>query len=141
MKMPEKKPAEEIFKQFCERYQHRDLQGLLALFTQNTNMWGSGLDEYRCGIREVEEQLKRDWMQAEQGEIEVVAFVPSPQDALWAAAVCNVRLTIQAEEHFFEHFRGTIVIENENGSWKIAHMHASFPDYRNAENGSFPVNN
>lgn len=140
MKMPEKNPAEQIFNQFCEGYKQRNLTALLNLFTKNVNMWGSGLDEYRVGLKEVEEQLKRDWSQSEKGEIEVVSFVPTPQDALWAAAVCNAKITIAGKEHIFEHLRGTLIVEKENGSWKISHMHASFPDYRNVENGSFPIN-
>src|SRR3990167_1555758 len=136
MKMPEKKPAEEIFNKFCEGYKNRDLVALLNLFTKNTNMWGSGLDEYRVGLKQVEEQLKRDWSQSEKSEIEVVSFVPAPQDAVWAAAIGNAKITIDGKQHIFEHLRGTIVIEKEDGVWKISHMHASFPDYRNAEDGS-----
>ncbi len=137
--MAEKNPANELLKQFCEGYKSRDLKALLQLFTKNTNMWGSGLDEYRVGLKEVEEQLKREWSQSEKGEITVLSFVPAPADALWSAALCQAKITIAGREHIFEHLRGTIVIEKENGAWKISHMHASFPDYRNPENGSFPV--
>ena len=59
MKIPEKNPAEQIFNQFCEGYKQRDLTALLNLFTKNVNMWGSRLDEYRVGLKEVEEQLKK----------------------------------------------------------------------------------
>src|SRR5436190_17026476 len=110
MKMPEKKPAEEIFNKFCEGYKNRDLATLLDLFTKNINMWGSGLDEYRVGLEEVEEQLKRDWSQSEKGEIEVVSFVPAAPNSLWAAAVCNAKVTIEGKEHIFEHLRGTVII-------------------------------
>jgi hypothetical protein len=79
------------------------------------------------------------WSQSEKSEIAVVSFVPTPADALWTAAVCQAKITIDGQEHIFENLRGTIIIENENGVWKISHMHASFPDYRNAEQGSFPV--
>ncbi len=138
MKMPEKS-AEKIFKKFCEGYKKRDITFLLNLFTNNINMWGSGLDEYRVGLKQVEEQLKRDFRQSEKGEIEIVSFVATPEDALWAAALCNAKITIAGEEHIFEQLRGTLIIEQENDSWKISHMHASFPDYRNAAQGSFPI--
>ncbi|MCE0722016.1 MULTISPECIES: nuclear transport factor 2 family protein [Legionella] len=141
MKIPEKKPAEQLFEQFCEGYEQRNLPFLLTLFTQNTNVWGSGLDEYRVGLTEMEEQLRRDWSQSEQGKIEIIRFVPTPDDASWAAAVCHARITIEGKEYLFEHLRGTLTIEREEGVWKIAHMHCSFPDYRNADNGSFPVGN
>lgn len=138
--MPPKKLAEDMFNQFCDGYRNRDLTFLLNLFSKNIHMWGSGLDEYRVGLQEVEEQLKRDWSQSEKGEIKVISFVTTAMDALWTAAICQANIIIDGKEHIFEHLRGTIVIEKENGAWKISHMHASFPDYRNAENGSFPVN-
>jgi hypothetical protein len=139
MKIPEKKLAEQLFRKFCEGYKKRDLPGLLQLFTRNTNMWGTGADEYRVGIKQVEEQLKRDWSQSEKGEIEPVSFIPAPADALWSAAVCTGRVTVNGEQHVLTDLRGTIIIENEDGEWKISHMHASFPDFRNPENGSFPI--
>lgn len=130
--------AERLFKTFCEGYKARDLSGLLNLFTKNTNMWGSGLDEYRVGLRQVKEQLERDWGQSDASEIRIISFVPTGMDALWAAAICEAKITIDGKEHIFEHLRGTILIEQEESVWKIAHMHASFPDYRNAEGTSFP---
>lgn len=140
MKIPEQKPAEQIFNRFCEGYKNRDLASLLNLFSKDINMWGSGLDEYRVGLKQSEEQLKRDWSQSEKAEIEIVSFVPTPADALWMAAICNAKITIDGQEHVFEQLRGTLIVQKENGEWKISHMHASFPDYRNAEGGSFPVN-
>ena len=141
MKMPKRNVtiAEEIFNQFCNAYKNRDLTGLLKLFTKKINMWGSGIDEYRVGLEEMEEQLKRDWSQSEKSEIEVVSFVPTSIDALWTAAFCKAKVTIDGKEYIFEHLRGTLVIEKDNGAWKISHMHASFPDFRNTEDGSFPV--
>lgn len=141
MKIQDKNPAQQLFKQFCESYAKRDLAHLVNMFTQNINSWGSGVDEYRVGVKEMEEQLKRDWSQSEHARIEIIQFVPTPEHSSWAAAICQARITIQGKEHLFEHLRGTITIEKENGDWKIAHMHCSFPDYRNADNGSFPVNN
>jgi len=135
----EKNIAEQIFNEFCELYKKRNLCGLLRLFTKNTNVWGSGLDEYRIGLKEIESQFKRDWSQSEQAAIEVVSFVPASQSASWVAAICNARITIDGKEYLFEHLRGTIVIEKEDGMWKIAHMHSSFPDFRNSDNASFPT--
>ena len=136
----QKSPAETLFKEFCISYKKRDLSTLLNIFTKNIEMWGSGSDEYRKGLKQVEEQLKRDWSQSEKGEIVIVSFVPASLDSTWAAAVCNAKVTIDGQEHVFEQLRGTIVIEKEDGVWKIAHMHASFPDLRNPEGVSFPTN-
>jgi hypothetical protein len=71
-------------------------------------------------------------------EFDIQKLLESQQ--LDAAALCRAKITVDGKEHFFEHLRGTLVMERENEIWKISHMHASFPDYRNAENESFPVN-
>jgi ketosteroid isomerase-like protein len=65
--------------------------------------------------------------------------MPGNNDCLWTTAFCSAKVTIDETEHTFEHLRGTVILGQENGSWKIAHMHASFPDFRNPENGSFPI--
>lgn len=69
----------------------------------------------------------------------MISFVPTPVNSLWVAAICHAKIITDGKEHIFEHLRGTIIIEKENDIWKISHMHASFPDYRNAENQSFPM--
>lgn len=138
MKIQEK-PAEQLLRQFCEGYKARDLPFLLSLFTKNSNMWGSGLDEYREGLKEIEMQLLRDWGQSEHGDIEIIKWVPMSQEGLWAAAICNAHVTINGSKYSFEHLRATLIAEKEDGVWKIAHTHCSFPDYRNGDNGSFPV--
>lgn len=139
MKTPERNPAQELFTRFCEGYKKRDLPSLLKLFTSNINMWGSGVDEYRVGLAQVENQLKRDWKQSESAEIEIQSFVPTALDTLWAAAICKAKITVDGVEKIFDHFRGTITIAQENNIWKISHLHASFPDYRNPSEHSFPV--
>ena len=139
MKLPEKNPAKQLFKQFCDAYKKHDLNALLKMMTSDINMWGSGIDEYRVGLLDVETQLKRDWSQSEKAEIEVVSFVPAPEEAVWSEAICHAKVTIDGLRCSFPDLRGTIIVAKEKGEWKIAHMHASFPDYRNADNGSFPV--
>lgn len=139
MKNLETKPAEQLFYQFCKGYKDRDLSFLLNLFTKDVNLWGTGIDEYRVGLNQVAEQLQRDWSQSEKSEIEIVILVPTPVESNWTAAICNAKITINGEEHKFEHLRGTVIVRKEDNAWKISHMHASFPDIRNAENGSFPI--
>ncbi|TAL64502.1 MAG: hypothetical protein EPN84_03300 [Legionella sp.] len=133
------KQAEHLFTQFCSGYENRDLSLLLSLFTQEAIMWGSAIDEYRVGLAQIEAQLQRDWQQSDHGQIKVGAFIPTKEDEPWTAAINTAKLVIAGEEYEFEQLRGTITIAQEEGQWKIAHMHASFPDYRNSENSSFPV--
>lgn len=135
----EKHPAETLFKQFCHAYKKRDLAAVLKLFSPDIHMWGSGADEYRVGLAEVESQLQRDWSQSDEAEICIEAFIPTHPAALWTAACCSAKVVIGGVEHIMEQLRGTLVVKKVQHEWKITHMHASFPDPRNAENSSFPV--
>ena len=138
MKLPISQ-AVELLKQFCAVYTQRDLPALLEMFTQNCNVWGTAEDEYRVGLKQLEEQFKRDWQQSEHCEIKPVSFVPTSSSATWGAGICKALITIGQVQYVFEHLRGTVIIEKEKGIWKIAHMHSSFPDYRNLTGKSFPT--
>ncbi len=139
MKLPEKSKAVQILEQFCYAYNGRNITALLKLFTKDCNVWGTGIDEYRVGLKALEEQMQRDWSQSDKAEVHIVSLVPSSKDATWAAGVCKALVTIEGKEHVFNDFRGTIVIHKENGDWKISHMHTSFPDYRHGAGESFPA--
>lgn len=139
-KTPEKNIAQQLLEQYIDAYKQRDLSKILSLFTQDCTLWGTAIDEYRVGLKELESQHNRDWQQSTQAEIQVVSFVPTPYDLPFAAAICRAIVTINGEKNVFEDLRGSIVIkEEEDNVWKIFHMHASFPDYRNHENSSFPT--
>jgi ketosteroid isomerase-like protein len=131
--------AQKILIEFCHNYNTRNLQGVMDLFTKNPNLWGTGADEYRAGREAIEEQLKRDWSQSEKSEINIGYFIRTDPDSSWAASVNNATIVANGQEHNFSDLRGSISIEQEDGIWKIAHMHCSFPDYRNGENNSFPI--
>jgi ketosteroid isomerase-like protein len=127
-----------IMLQFCEAYTNRDLDKLLSLFTQNATMFGTGVDEYRTGLKEIEEQVKRDWSQSEKGEVKLTSFLGPSGNSTWGSGEFTAKIQIDGKIHTFEPLRGTIILEQEDGTWKIAHMHASFPDYSQAEGASFP---
>ena len=105
MKLPERNLAQEMLAAFCRGYKNRDLPGLLKLFAENVHLWGSGRDEYRIGLKQVEEQLKRDWSQSEKAEIEILSFVPTPKNALWAAAFARQALQLMARAGIFRFAR------------------------------------
>lgn len=139
MKLAQKSKARELLEMYCEAYKGRDLLRISSLFTKDCNVWGTAIDEYRVGLQALAMQHQRDWSQSEKGEIHIVNWVPTSIDALFAAAVCKAVITIEGKINIFEHLRGTIIIREEEGVWKIAHMHASFPDFRSEQNSSFPA--
>lgn len=62
----------------------------------------------------MEEQLRRDWSQSTRSTLEPQSFFPSPEHAVWVAALCKTQLTIDGKDYVFNNLRGTIVIaEND----------------------------
>lgn len=139
MTSPSKNTAVDILTAYCDAYNQRDLNQLLKLFTTNCFIWGTGLDEVRVGIKAMVDQHERDWEQSDKSEIHIVDTVSAPENANWAASTNKALITINGEQHTVENLRGSICIAEEDGQWKIAFMHASFPDQRNAPGDSFPV--
>ncbi len=132
--------AHRLFLEFCKAYTERDLQKTLSLFSKKAHLWGTGEDESRQGLVEIEAQLKRDWSQSETGKLEIISWIePVSEEALWAAGVCRATVVIEGVSHVLENLRGTIMIEKEEGLWKISHSHASFPDVRQSTGESFPT--
>jgi ketosteroid isomerase-like protein len=131
--------AEEMLLQFCNAYNKRDLEATLKLFTQNSTIWGTGKDEYVVGVAALKDQLKREWSQAEKSEIQLASHLISGQeDSLWAAGIFTTSITVDGITNNFHELRGTIILAKEDGKWKIAHMHSSFPDIRQHDGESFP---
>lgn len=133
------KIAEQLMFDYCKAYEKRDLEATLKLFTKNATVWGTGKDEYRVGLDQIAEQHKRDWSQSESASIHCHTFVETPNDALWAASICDAVVVVAGVEYKLSDLRGTIAIALEENVWKIVHMHASFPDPRNSEGNSFPI--
>lgn len=133
------KIAQELMQSFCAAYEERNAPKLLSLFTEKACILGSAEDEIRVGKMEIQESFKRDWSQSEKVEIQIESFIPAPDEAEWATAICNTTIIVKGETHHFKNLRSTLVLSKEEGPWKIAHIHASFPDQRNPEGGSFPI--
>lgn len=131
--------AAQLFESYCQAYNTRDLKTILNLFVEDCHLWGTAIDEERVGLEAVKSQHERDWAQSDKSEIQVMHWIDTPYTAPFIAALCKAIITIEGREHIFEHLRGTIGVTQDKGEWRICHMHASFPDFRNAPNNSFPA--
>lgn len=132
-------PATDLLEKFCEAYNNRDLNGIINLFSKRTHLWGTGKDECRSGIFEVETQIKRDWAQTEKGKIVLQSSIlNSNEDPFWAAGIYRVEFEQFGKKDTYADLRLTIILTNENQTFKIAHMHASVPDIRLNDGESFP---
>lgn len=131
--------AVNLLHQFTQTYASRDLKKIVHLFTKTGTLWGTGIDEIRLGHLEIEEQFERDWAQSDSGILmPISSIIYSQENPYWASGIFRASICMAGKEHILEPLRGTIFVERENGVWKIAHMHASFPDYRQKEGNSFP---
>tara|TARA_Y100000815_G_scaffold273096_1_gene303506 strand:+ start:217 stop:729 length:513 start_codon:yes stop_codon:yes gene_type:complete len=139
MLKPNSEIAKILIKKFCDYYQQRNMDKLLSLFSKESYMLGSAMNESRYGIEAIKAQLNRDWAQSDKAAIEIIEFLPAPLDASWCTVFARANLTVNNQNFSFDNLRGSIYITKENGSWKIAHMHSSFADNRNPKNHSFPV--
>ncbi|MGV2432397.1 MAG UNVERIFIED_CONTAM: nuclear transport factor 2 family protein [Rickettsiaceae bacterium] len=130
---------QQILEKFCTFYSNRDLASILKLFTNDATIWGTGIDEYRVGLKEIEEQFKRDWSQSDSGKIVISSHMHSSKDAkTWGSVICKASVTIDGIVHQLENLRGTIILEeDEDGEMKIVHLHTSIPDERQAVGSSF----
>jgi hypothetical protein len=129
---------EEIFTKFCEYYNIRDMDKMLSLFTKNATLWGTGIDEYRFGIDEIEAQFKRDWSQSQSGKLEISKHIHSSKDGKsWGSCICLAKIEIDGVIHEFPNLRGSVFLEEEGGKMKIAHLHSSFPDPIQESGNSF----
>ncbi|KTD66982.1 MULTISPECIES: nuclear transport factor 2 family protein [Legionella] len=121
--------AQQLFKRFCYGYNERDLNYLRSLFSNDITMWGTGIEDYRIGTAQIEEQFLRDWQQYDDSQIKLLTFSPIPPNSYWASALCEVQIWIESKNYDFQNLRGTICIDLENDVWKITHLHISFPRY------------
>jgi len=130
-----------VLDQFAEAYAGRDIGKLRALFVPDSDLvlFGTGADEKRLGLAEVEVQAKRDWSQTEASSFSRDwTSISAAGDVAWAACDATFRLKAGGQEMAMP-ARGTVVLEKRSGKWLIAQAHFSFPASDQAEGESFPT--
>ncbi len=130
-----------VLSRVTESYKKQDLKGLLANFAPDSDvvMYGTGADEKRIGLAEIQVQAERDWDQAEA--IAMVfdwVSVSAAGSVAWAA--CDGAFQIRAGgQEFRLPARLTVVLEKRDGRWLIVQGHFSTPAAGQAEGESFPA--
>ena len=131
-----------VLNKMGEAYARRDIEGLLALMVPDPDafMYGTGADEKRQGLAEIQAQAERDWSQSEAGSMEISWHLVSAVGSVaWVAADMAFKVTIGGEEMGLPG-RLTAVLEQREGKWLIAQSHFSFPWAQQAQGESFPSN-
>lgn len=130
-----------VLDKYAEGYAKRDLALVRATFAPDPDvvMYGTGADEKRVGLVEIQAQVERDWSQSEAVSVTFGwTSISAAGSVAWVAAdgACNVKtggqeMTLPA--------RITVVLEKRGVQWLIVHFHFSFPAAAQVEGESFPT--
>jgi ketosteroid isomerase-like protein len=128
-----------VMDRLADGYARRDMALLRAAFAPDPDvvMYGTGADEKRVGLAEIQAQAERDWSQSEAVSLTYGwTSISSAGSVAWVAAdaVFSVKaggevMTLPA--------RITLVLEKRGEQWPIVHAHFSFPAAAQAEGESF----
>lgn len=129
-----------VLEAFTDSYVKRDLEGFLACFAgdPDTMLYGTGADEKRVGLKEIQAQVERDWEQAE--EISVIydwISVSAAESVAWAAGDGAFLGTVGGQTMRLP-MRTTFVLTKRKGRWLIAQAHFSAPAGGQTEGESYP---
>jgi ketosteroid isomerase-like protein len=134
-------PVRSVLTRFAEAYAERDLAKLRALFVPDSDLvlYGTGADEKRLGVAEVEVQARRDWSQTEASAIAYEwTSVSAAGPVAWVASDAKFKLKAGGQDLSFP-ARLTMVLENRSDQWLIAQVHCSFPATDQSQGESFPT--
>lgn len=128
---------------WMKAYEERDINTMQTLYSQSPESfhYGTGVDEMIHGFDGMVSQLKRDWSQSKSAQLKLLGF-RSQQIAptvAWIACEMEPVITMNnGQKSSLPALRASLVLVKENGSWKIAHSHGSWPYGEQAEGQSFP---
>ena len=129
-----------LMDQFNRGYMERDMEVIRSACAQDPDVmiYGTGADEKRIGWSAIEEQVKRDWSQAESTSISFDwTSISAAGDVAWVATDVTFNMSVGGQSMQFQG-RGTLVAEKRGDDWQIVHSHFSFPASGQDEGESFP---
>ena len=128
-----------VMKRFFEAYETRDLDGFLALFAPDDDvvLIGTGADEKRVGMTEIQAQVERDWSQSDSISLSMGWYMVSAAGPVaWLSADVAFQGSAGGQE-FSLPGRLTGVLEKRGESWLMVQAHLSAPLAGQAEGESF----
>jgi ketosteroid isomerase-like protein len=126
--------------QFKRAYEQRDMGRLLALFAADADvvLFGTGADEKRIGLTEIQAQAERDWAQSEAFTLEWGwSSVSAAGPVAWVAADVAGHVRMDGQEVQLP-LRLTAILEHRGASWLWMQAHVSLPAAEQATGESFP---
>jgi ketosteroid isomerase-like protein len=130
-----------VLDKVAEGYAKRDLAHLRSAFAPDPDvvMYGTGADEKRVGLAEIQAQAENDWAQTEATALTYGwTSVSAAGSVAWAATDAAFYLKAVGQEMTLP-ARITFVLEKRGEQWLIVQAHFSFPAAGQAEGESFPT--
>lgn len=115
--------------QWIESYSRRDIRQLLSCIAPDSNvvMYGTGADEKRIGLSEIQTQAERDWAQTDAATFSFNdPIIGASGPVAWVAADCTFQVSIGGEAMGFP-ARFTGVFEKRQDTWLVVQAHFSLP--------------
>ena len=130
-----------VLDKVAEGYAKRDLALVLSAFAPDPDvvMYGTGADEKRIGLAEIQAQSERDWSQTEAAAI-IYGWtsVSAAGSVAWVASDATFNLKADGQEMTLP-ARITCVLEKRGEQWLIVQGHFSLPAAAQGEGESFPT--
>ena len=130
-----------VLDKVAEGYTQRDLDLVLSAFAPDPDvvMYGTGADEKRIGLSEIQAQAERDWSQTESAAITYGwTSVSAVGSIAWVASNGTFQLKADGQEMTLP-VRITCVLEKRGEQWLIVQAHFSLPAAGQSEGESFPA--
>jgi uncharacterized protein (TIGR02246 family) len=130
-----------VLERLAKAYAQRDMDLLISAFLPDPDvlMYGTGADEKRVGLAEMEAQARRDWSQSEAANIRYGwTSISAAGPVAWVATDAVFHLEGGGQQ-FDLPARATAVLEKRDDEWLIAQVHFSFAAAGQDEGESFPA--
>ncbi len=110
-------------------YQAKDLEGVMACFAPGGAVmsYGTNLDQKVVGLEAIRQAFAEDFEGFDAASLEITwSRVCAQGEVAWAAADCLAILEVDGETYRTK-ARATTVLLRQDGAWRIAQSHLSFP--------------
>jgi ketosteroid isomerase-like protein len=130
-----------VLDKVAEGYAKLDLALLQAAFAPDPDvvMYGTGADEKRIGLAEIQVQAERDWSQTEAAAVTFGwTSVSAAGSVAWVATDAALNLKAGGQDMNLP-VRITFVLERRGEDWLIVQAHFSLAASTQVEGESFPT--
>jgi ketosteroid isomerase-like protein len=125
---------------WADSYAKRDIKRLLSCIAPDLDvvMYGTGIDEKRISLTQIQAQAERDWSQTDTASFDLdEPLISAAGSIAWAAADANFRVEMGGQAMAFP-ARFTGVFEKRGDKWLVVQAHFSLPAMGQDEGNSVP---